>query len=80
MKKLITLTTVGLMLFAGSGFAQNDSPTRDGDRERARHFRIPRLAVDNPEIKELLTAFRTASEEFKTKLAGYRTSLSAEGI
>lgn len=76
MKELITLTTLGLMLFAGSAFAQDNTPIRDRVDDRARHFRVPRLVHDKPEVQELLTAFRGARAEFRTQLSALRISLA----
>jgi phosphoenolpyruvate-protein kinase (PTS system EI component) len=77
MKKLITLTTMGLMLLGGAAFAQDNPPVRDGHPiDRARQFRVPREALDNTEIQECLTTFREASATFKTEMTSLRSSLA----
>ena len=42
MKKLITLTILSSLIFAGSAFAQDVAPVRDGERLRDGQFRIPK--------------------------------------
>jgi hypothetical protein len=76
MKKLITLTLMGVVLLSGTAFSQ-DAPVRDRPTDRHSDFRIPRAVRDNVDIQECLEAYRTASAGFKTSLMGLRTELEA---
>ncbi|MDA0348310.1 MAG: hypothetical protein O3C43_17630 [Verrucomicrobia bacterium] len=75
MKKLIIITSMGLMLLSGTAFAQGTAPVRDKPTDRVSDFRVPRILHDNPEIQECIAAFRAATSAFKTALSGMRAEL-----
>ena len=76
MKKLITLTILSSLIFAGSAFAQDVAPVRDGERLRDGQFRIPKaLRGEDSPIADALSDYRSAREEVRSAIAPLRASL-----
>ena len=77
MKKLITLTILSSLIFAGSALAQDDAPVRDGKGDRKGHFRIPKAVRGDEDIQAAVAAYREASSGLRETIAGLREQLGA---
>ncbi len=77
MKKLITLTILSSLIFAGSAFAQDDRPVRDGAGDRKSHFRIPKKVRGNEDIQAAVASYREASSGLRETIQGLREQMGA---
>ena len=78
MKKLITLITLGSVLFTGTVSAQTDTPVRNRDgQESTENFRIPRGLRANEGIQTCVADYRTARQAFAAEMQQLRLRLAA---
>jgi hypothetical protein len=79
MKKLITLITLGSLLFGGASFAQTEGDGASGERDR-NQFRLPHVIrdTDNKDVTDALTAYQDAKGAFRLAMSALRTN--ADGV
>tara|TARA_B100001123_G_scaffold304232_1_gene339638 strand:+ start:98 stop:463 length:366 start_codon:yes stop_codon:yes gene_type:complete len=75
MKKLITLITIGSLLFGGITFAQ---PGGDGgsDRERKRPGKLPRILRGDEVLAPLFEQFKADRAAFRTQFSDLRKQIA----
>ena len=78
MKRLITLITLGSVLFTGAVSARTDTPVRNRDgQESTENFGIPRALRANEGIQTCVADYRIARQAFATEMQQLRLRLAA---